>query len=175
MAGTRGSSHLTPSFPHGASLAETGGSRKRSLPRRRPRDTAVARGSSARLLESGQSKRDCPASGSASSFSFPPNLSLSRFGGLRCPSETVELRHVVVAWLDHTKAVAAEHYLMVTDDDYERAAAMVRKTDHITDHSPAFSIRQRPSPETTTAVSPACASDTAVSIPPRGVEPRFSD
>jgi len=82
----------------------------------------------------------------------------------------VELRHVVVAWLDHTKAVAAEHYLMVTDDDYERAAAMVRKTDHITDHSPAFSIRQRPSPETTTAVSPACASDTAVSIPPRGVD-----
>lgn len=36
--------------------------------------------------------------------------------------------HVVCAWLGNKAAVAAEHYLQVTDDDYERAAKSVCTT-----------------------------------------------
>ncbi|MFM7519632.1 MAG: tyrosine-type recombinase/integrase [Planctomycetota bacterium] len=80
--------------------------------------------------------------------------------------------HVVHAWIGNSKEVAADHYLMLTDDDFARAAVYPA-------HYPAQSASGggllEPSPETRTAVSPAFARDTAVSVPPRGVEPRFSD
>jgi len=80
--------------------------------------------------------------------------------------------HVVHAWIGNSKEVAADHYLMLTDDDFARAAVYPA-------HYPAQSASGggllEPSPETRTAISPAFARDTAVSVPPRGVEPRFSD
>ena len=101
------------------------------------------------------------------------------FVNLRASRETELMlehpEHVVVAWLGHTKAVAAEHYLMVTDGDFERAAAASIHPAQNPAQSAAFSGLHGPSAETKPAVSPAFASDTAVSIPPRGVEPRFSD
>ena len=64
------------------------------------------------------------------------------------------------------------HYLMVTDEDFARAA---EKAVQNPVHSAAVSGLQWPSDEKETAVSPAFTSDTAFSVPPRGVEPRFSD
>jgi hypothetical protein len=80
--------------------------------------------------------------------------------------------HVVYAWLGNSREVAQDHYLMVTEDDYERAANRALQNPV---HSSAVGGLQRPSQEKETAVSLAFAKDTAVQIPPRGVEPRFSD
>jgi hypothetical protein len=54
----------------------------------------------------------------------------------------------------------------------ERAAG---KATLIPTLSAIIAAAQALSPETRTAVSPAIAKDTAVQVPPRGVEPRFSD
>ena len=81
--------------------------------------------------------------------------------------------HVVHAWIGHSEEVAEDHYLMVTDSDFDRAAGPIYPA-HYPAHSASFHGPQRPSAETETAVSPAFAKDTAVQIPPRGVEPRFS-
>jgi hypothetical protein len=63
-------------------------------------------------------------------------FALSRFGGLRCPSEHLahNLRatrqtelaklhpaHVVCAWIGNSQTVAQKHYLQVTDDDFRDA------------------------------------------------------
>jgi integrase len=75
--------------------------------------------------------------------------------------------HVVHAWLGNSKEVAEDHYLMVTDSDFDRAAQTPAQ---IPAHSASLGGSQRPSDQKRTAVSPAFAKDTAVQIPPRGVE-----
>jgi integrase len=93
--------------------------------------------------------------------------------------------HVVHAWLGNSREVAEDHYLMVTDADYARAAADPAAESAASNslseavqkavQSVAVLANQEPSPETETAVLPAIADCTAVQVPPRGVEPRFSD
>jgi integrase len=97
------------------------------------------------------------------------------FQNLRASRETELMKtdpaHVVYAWLGNSREVAEDHYLMVTDDDFDRAA---EKAVQNPVHSGAVRGLQTPSDEKETAVLPACANNTAVQIPPRGVEPRFS-
>ena len=89
--------------------------------------------------------------------------------------------HVVCAWIGNTEKVAKDHYLMVTEADYARASVVPLVRDPIAEavqkavQSATAANRQQPSPEKEPAVSPAIARDTAVQVPPRGVEPRFSD
>ena len=51
------------------------------------------------------------------------------FVNLRASRETELMRsepaHVVHAWLGNSREVAEDHYLMVTDDDFERAVQQV--------------------------------------------------
>jgi integrase len=106
------------------------------------------------------------------------------FQNLRASRETELMRecpaHVVRAWLGNSREVAEDHYLMVTDEDFLRAAnplAAAPPTKAVQNpvQSGAVRDRQEPSPETEPAVQPAIANCTAVQVPPRGVEPRFSD
>ncbi len=98
------------------------------------------------------------------------------FQNLRASRETELMRqepaHLVHAWVGNSEGVAEDHYLMATDEDFERAAG---KATLIPTLSALIAAAQALSPETRTAVSPAFARDTAVEVPPRGVEPRFSD
>jgi hypothetical protein len=48
-------------------------------------------------------------------------VALCRYGGVRCPSERYPMQ-VVCAWIGATVAVAAEHYLQVTEAHDEQAA-----------------------------------------------------
>jgi integrase len=98
------------------------------------------------------------------------------FHNLRASRET-ELAnefpiHVVCEWIGNSEEVARKHYLSVTEEHFEKATSS--PTSNPTSHTRADGGRRRHT-EKETAVSPAFASDTAVSIPPRGVEPRFSD
>ncbi len=89
--------------------------------------------------------------------------------------------HVVCAWIGNSEKVARDHYLMVTEADYARAVAASPVKDPIAEavqkavQSAVVTNGQEQSPEKESAVSPAIAKDTAVHVPPRGVEPRFSD
>jgi integrase len=106
------------------------------------------------------------------------------FQNLRASRETELMRehpaHVVHAWLGNSREVAEDHYLMVTDEDYRRAAHPA-PVDLLTEavqkavQSATAANCQQPSPEKEQAVLPAVADCTAVQVPPRGVEPRFSD
>src|SRR5262249_42820787 len=53
------------------------------------------------------------------------------FQNLRSTRETelaaVYPLHVVTAWIGHTAAIAAKHYLQVTDADFERASAAAQE------------------------------------------------
>jgi len=98
------------------------------------------------------------------------------YQNLRASRETELMRqepaHLVHAWVGNSEGVAEDHYLMATDEDFERAAGKATLKATL---SALISAAQAWSSETRTAVSPAIARDTAVQIPPRGVEPRFSD
>jgi hypothetical protein len=98
------------------------------------------------------------------------------FQNLRASRETELMRHhpahLVHAWLGNSREVAEDHYLMATDEDFDRAAGFPAP---FPAPSTLVGAHQASPPETRTAVSPAIAKDTAVSVPPRGVEPRFSD
>jgi integrase len=89
--------------------------------------------------------------------------------------------HVVCAWIGNSEKVAREHYLMVTEAHYARAVAAPTVKDPIAEAVqkavlPAgVTNGQRQSLEKESAVMPAIADYTAVQVPPRGVEPRFSD
>jgi integrase len=94
------------------------------------------------------------------------------FHNLRASRET-ELAnefpiHVVCEWIGNSPDVARRHYLQVTEEHFKKATS--NPTSHM--HADGSTRRQT---ENRTAVSPAFANDTAVSVPPRGVEPRFSD
>jgi hypothetical protein len=91
-----------------------------------------------------------------------------------------EPAHVVHAWLGNSREVAEDHYLMVTDADYARASAEPSPTTSAANpfskavqkavQSVTVLGRQGPSLQKEPAVSPAFANDTAVHVPPRGVE-----
>ena len=93
------------------------------------------------------------------------------FHNLRASRET-ELAnefpiHVVCEWIGNSPDVARRHYLQVTEEHFKKA------TSNPTSHMHAEG-RTEPRAKKETTVSPAIAKDTAVQIPPRGVEPRFS-
>jgi integrase len=125
---------------------------------------------------------------------------IERAGVTRWPKLLVNLRasretelmleypeHVVHAWIGNTKEVAADHYLMVTDADFDRASTAPPPLSERPNSVPgvypaqnpaqpaAVSGRQEPAGQEKEPVFPAFAGDTSSSIPPRGVEPRFSD
>jgi integrase len=94
------------------------------------------------------------------------------FHNLRASRET-ELAnefpiHVVCEWIGNSSDVARRHYLQVTEEHFKKATSNPTSPMHADG-------RTGPHVEKETAVSPAFADYTAVQIPPRGVEPRFSD
>jgi hypothetical protein len=72
-------------------------------------------------------------------------------------------------WVGNTEEVAEDHYLIARDEDFDLAAG---KATPKTTLSAFITAAQALSPETRKAVSPATVKDTAVSVPPRGVERR---
>ena len=102
---------------------------------------------------------------------------------LRASRETELMKldpaYLVHAWIGNSEKVAEDHYLMPTDEDFLRAASRpsaIPTPDPTPDPTPSALARanQGSSAEKETAVSPAIAKNTAVLVPPRGVEPRFS-
>jgi integrase len=94
---------------------------------------------------------------------------------LRASRETELMRsepaHVVHAWLGNSREVAQDHYLMVTEADYERVTQDPSKIAvHFSVQSGPVMGLPSPSTEKESAVSPAIADYTADQIPPRGVE-----
>ena len=98
------------------------------------------------------------------------------FHNLRASRET-ELAdefpiHVVCEWIGNSPDVARKHYFTVTDDHFAKAAGQKAA------QNPAQSVHAESRTEShqkkETAAPLAFAGDTAVQIPPRGVEPRFS-
>ena len=97
------------------------------------------------------------------------------FVNLRASRETELMRtepaHIVHAWLGNSKEVAEDHYLMVTDEDFERASkgtagfgaevasrkrsAAQKNPDHIPDHSVQVRCNPERSPKTKTPAHPA--------------------
>jgi len=75
--------------------------------------------------------------------------------------------HLVLAWIGHTAAVARDHYLKVTDADYDRASGKAARNP-----APSASVRRRqgPSQETETKENPIKASNRKNLVPPAGVE-----
>lgn len=90
------------------------------------------------------------------------------FHNLRASRETELVRdfpiHVVCKWIGNSMKVAQKHYLQITDADYEKA------TSNPTSHRREDGGTPRHA-ETKTAVPLAFASDTAVQVPPAGIEP----
>ena len=63
--------------------------------------------------------------------------------------------------------VAQKHYLQVTEADYEKAAKATQNPTHHSVRRGCVGVR----PGNETAVSAAFAMDTAVQVPPAGIEP----
>ena len=106
------------------------------------------------------------------------------FQNLRASRQTELMKkhpaHLVYVWIGNSKEVADDHYMISTDDDI-RQAAFPAAADPLAEavqkavQSAAISGSQKTSPEKGSAASPAFAKYTADQVPPRGVEPRFSD
>ena len=117
------------------------------------------------------------------------------FQNLRASRETELAQdhplHVVVAWLGNSAPIAARHYLQVTEIDFERATGAVEKSgaesgaqgaqnqaQQAAAESGTTSQKLRKAPGKQEPLLLAAASSELVKIctvPPRGVEPRFSD
>lgn len=111
------------------------------------------------------------------------------FHNLRATRET-ELAeqfplHVVCAWIGNSTAIAAKHYLQVTDDHFNRAAGQPEKAAQKTAQQPhAASHRAEHERNGKTqnpaiggalhSVAASCGTPNIDLIPPRGVEPLFS-
>ena len=80
--------------------------------------------------------------------------------------------HLVLTWIGHTAAVAQGHYLTATDADYRRASGKAAQNPA---HSASVRRRQGPSQPTGSKENPVKAGTSKNLIPPRGVEPLFSD
>ena len=74
--------------------------------------------------------------------------------------------HHVLAWIGHTAAVAQDHYLKVTDADFDRASGKAAQNPA---HSASVRSHQGPSQETESKENPVKASDRKNPIPPAGV------
>jgi hypothetical protein len=89
------------------------------------------------------------------------------FHNLRASRETELMSHfpahVVETWLGNTSKVAKDHYLQVTPDH-------IREATQKATHHPVATACNTLQARNESAVSPAFAKDTAVQIPPRGVE-----
>ena len=82
-----------------------------------------------------------------------------------------EPAHLVHAWPNNSKGVAEDHYLMVTPGDKLRDASTPSSIPTPNPTPTALVLaHQESSAEKETAVLPACANNTAVEVPPRGVE-----
>ena len=100
--------------------------------------------------------------------------------------------HVVVAWLGNSAPIAARHYLQVTDGDFDRAVASPRmgggaesgaqEAQNAAQHAAAekctLSQESRKAPENKgflPSIANPCDTVQQYLVPPRGVEPLFSD
>ncbi len=91
--------------------------------------------------------------------------------------------HVVCGWIGNSEAVARKHYLQVTDEHFERAVRGDEQAAQNAAQSAHAMHRTEPQRKTAahekTPVLPGLATTCDVvhicSVPPRGVEPRFSD
>ncbi len=94
------------------------------------------------------------------------------FHNFRSSRQTALMNHyparAVQEWTGNSEKVTREQHLKITSDLCRRA------TQKATHQGGAIRCNAL-QPEKESAVSPAFAKDTAVQIPPRGVEPRFSD
>ena len=106
------------------------------------------------------------------------------FHNLRASRQTelmqLEEGYLVCAWLGNSPQVANDHYLMIRDEDYARAAGVASTKDApsaVQNPVQPVAVRHHhnPSPEKQFPLSPANSRDSDVKVPPRGVEPRFSD
>lgn len=95
--------------------------------------------------------------------------------------------HVVVAWIGNSAPIAAQHYLQVTDLDFDRAVQTVAKPFAGALQNPVQQPTETPSndlhdqnekkSQNPIVLDFATSCDYCIfeHIPPRGVEPRFSD
>jgi hypothetical protein len=119
------------------------------------------------------------------------------FQNLRSTRETELMEtfpaHVVCGWIGNSEAIALKHYLQVTDDHFERAVrgeaeangeagATENGAQKEAQHAHAGSRREQHAVSHTNAKAPglpgpatSCDIVNTCSVPPRGVEPRFSD
>ena len=102
------------------------------------------------------------------------------FHNLRASRQTelmrVEPEHKVCAWLGNSPQVAKDHYLMITDEDYAKAAGVTPTKDApsaVQNPVQPVAVRHHhdPSPEKQFPVSPANSRDSNVKIPPREAAP----
>ncbi len=106
------------------------------------------------------------------------------FHNLRASRQTELVKlvpdHLVCAWLGNSPQVAKHHYLMNLDEDYSKAAGVTPTKDApsaVQNPVQPVAVRHHhnPSPEKQFPLSPANSRDSNVKVPPRGVEPLFSD
>ena len=95
--------------------------------------------------------------------------------------------HVVVQWLGNSAPIAARHYLQVTDADFDRAVQGGAKSGALETHNQAQhaaagdceeSQERQKAPENQgllPVVAIPCDDVQKYLVPPRGVEPLFSD
>jgi hypothetical protein len=93
----------------------------------------------------------------------------------------------VTAWIGNSEAIAAKHYLQVRDVDFERATKGAAKSDAkalqnaVQQPAAGFSKDSQTISEVfenkkvTLADANPCDSVQSYTVPPRGVEPLFSD
>jgi integrase len=121
------------------------------------------------------------------------------FQNLRSTRETELMEkfpaHVVCGWIGNSEAIALKHYLQVTDDHFERAVRGEAEigpevaptptnpaAQKVAQHAHAGGSSEQHAAQTTNAKAPGlpgpatfCDIVNTCSVPPRGVEPRFSD
>jgi integrase len=95
--------------------------------------------------------------------------------------------HVVVTWIGNSAPIAARHYLQVTDADFDRAsgggaesgaqaAQKPAQQAHAGNRTKRTKTKQAPAKQgLVREVAGLCDLVQTCSVPPRGVEPRFSD
>ena len=79
--------------------------------------------------------------------------------------------HVVCAWLGNSEAVAAKHYLQVTDEHFEEAARKAAQSEAVTPSTVRESKSKRLTIAEANGALPHC---TTILAPPEGLEPSTS-
>ena len=83
--------------------------------------------------------------------------------------------HVVCGWIGNSPQVAAKHYLQTTEEHFERAVDCAQNCAQYKAEQPRKPEYPKSEEPGITEVYEAAHSCTRVHIPPRGVEPLFSD